>query len=162
MPRKKKEEIKEEVKETKSTKRTIKAERKDTVLITILKVLGVFTTIFGFYAYILLCLSGTLDNVNDLLVHNFDISYALTEALRSSFIYITIYMAIVLFYELINYLLYLYNSRVLLIFALVIESITLLILNFIEGFNSIQLYVVLIPILTGIINYFILLLQDNN
>ena len=135
---------------------------KDSKVVLILKVLGVFVTIFGFYSFTMLCITGVLSNVNVLIGKHFDSTYAILEVAKQSFTYITIYMGIVLFYELINYITYLYNARLILLMSLVVESITLLVFNIIEGFDAIQLYIIIVPILTGIINYFILLINSQN
>ena len=139
-------------------------EEKDIKAINTLKIIGAFVNIIGFYIVIMLTAASVLAEVgasNALLENN--LIETLNTIAKNTYLTTTIMMGIVLIYELINYVVYLYKSRYILILSVVIEIATLVVLCVFQGLQivSIPVYTLVLPIISGIINYFILVLENN-
>ena len=139
-------------------------EEKDIKAINTLKIIGAFVNIIGFYIVIMLTAAAVLAEVgaSNALLQNNLIETRITIA-KNTYLTTTIMMGIVLIYELINYVVYLYKSRYILILSVVIEIATLVVLCVFQGLQivSIPVYTLVLPIISGIINYFILVLENN-
>ena len=137
-------------------------QKKDLVLINVLKITGVFVSIMGFYIYFSVILKTGFASVASLSKQNFELISAITSVARKMYIYLTIFMGITLMFELINYVCYLFKAKWILILSIVVEIITFVVSGLITDFNNLTFYIILIPVVTGLINYFILLLDNTN
>lgn len=142
--------------------RTKKTEaEKNASLIKNLKICGLFVSIIGIYIFIVMCATSALGEVSQNVNNHFALTLALQITARNQFVLITIFMSIYLIYEVLNYLLYMFKEKTILLASIVIEMITLIVLGIILNFISVQIYVLLLPIISGILNYCVLLLSDD-
>ena len=139
-------------------------QEKDNIVINILKITGVFVNVIGFYMLIMITAAAALGAVGVLTATTaLKGPELLNSVAKNVYLITTVSMSVVLIYELLNYVLYLYKAKGILLMALVVEIITMIVLCVLLhlGTISIQSYALIIPILSGILNYFILVLQED-
>ena len=139
-------------------------EEKDNKAINTLKIVGAFVNIVGFYIIIMLTAAATLSAVgaaNEYL--NTNLIDTLNTIAKNTYLTVTVSMGLVLIYELINYVVYLYKAKRLLLISVIIEIGTLVVLCLFQGLQliSVPVYTLILPIISGLINYFILVLENN-
>ena len=69
---------------------------------------------------------------------------------------VSVILGSVLFFELLNYFLYLKKSKSALMGMIVVEAIAFVVIGVMLGFGYYSLYIMLLPVVTGLINYAIL------
>ena len=158
MARPKKVEKKEEEVKVKQIKAE-EPDEKDELLVRLLKVFGLFIHVVGIYIYVIVLTTVALSSVGTLVSTGTELSHALSQMSMLMFKQVTIFMGITLIYEVINYVLYLYEADRILLMATIVEAATFAFIGILYGFSLISMYIMIVPIFTGIINYSILLLK---
>ena len=142
--------------------------------VTLLKITGLITSILGFFCYLTTIVSRTvaytalivetkIAEVGEVVVPSKDITTAINNYYHSVFWLLLITMAIILVYELVNYILYLKKAKIGLVVAVIIEIIACGILTVLRqnGIVHFQTLALLIPIITGLTNYLILIIDKK-
>ncbi len=143
----------------KTTKKVVKKEENATVL----KMLGAIINSAAIGLYAVANIPVVLSSFG--LVMHFKYADNFTEqnvveALKYVNIYalreVSVLLGSVLFFEILNYFLYLRKSSETLIGMIVIEAIAFVVIGIMIGFYYPMLYIMLLPVVTGLINYAIL------
>ena len=142
--------------------------------VTLLKVTGLITSILGFFCYLATIVSRTvsytaylvetkISEAGEIVIPSKDITSAINDYYHQVFWLLVITMAIVLVYELVNYILYLKKAKVGLVVAVIIEIVACGILTLLRQYGIVhfQTLALLIPIITGLTNYLIILLEKK-
>lgn len=142
--------------------------------VTLLKITGLITSILGFFCYLATIVSRTvaytafivetkIAEAGEVVVPSKDITTAINNYFHSVFWLLLITMAIILVYELVNYILYLKKAKTGLVVAVIIEIIACGILTVLRqnGIVHFQTLALLIPIITGLTNYLILIIDKK-
>ena len=122
-----------------------------------------FVHIIGYYIIIMMTAATAMSALAIATNGNVELATAINDVSRDIFVYTTVTMSIVLIYEAVNYVLYLFKSKIILVMSIIVEIITLVVLCVLRKYDvvSMQTYPLLLPIISGVINYFIIKLQEN-
>lgn len=144
--------------------------------VTLLKITGLITSILGFFCYLASIVSRTISysallvyskikEVGDIdaVLNNRELVKPLNDYSHQVFWLLVITMTIVLVYELVNYILYLKKAKVGLVVAVIIEIVACGVLTALRQYEIVhfQTLALLIPIITGLTNYLILLIEKK-
>ena len=134
-------------------------EEKDNLLIRLLKIFGVFVTIIGLYIVAI----GVMQYAFSLVIYDNQLANthaAIVETTGSIFTILTLDFAVFLMFQVVNYVCYLDNRKKVLLASVFTEILILFAhILFIPDVWQFFLYLSLISIITGIINYLILVLK---
>jgi hypothetical protein len=138
-------------------------QEKDLLVINTIKIVGMFVHIIGYYIIIMMTAATAMSALAIATNGNVELATAINDVSRDIFVYTTVTMSIVLIYEAVNYVLYLFKSKIILVMSIIVEIITLVVLCVLRKYDveSMQTYPLLLPIISGVINYFIIKLQEN-
>ena len=138
-------------------------QEKDLLVINTIKIVGMFVHIIGYYIIIMMTAATAMSALAIATNGNIELATAINDVSRDIFVYTTVTMSIVLIYEAVNYVLYLFKSKIILVMSIMVEIITLVVLCVLRKYDvvSMQTYPLLLPIISGVINYFIIKLQEN-
>lgn len=133
-----------------------------------LKLIGSVINLGVLVLYSLSNLKTVLSSFNDVMLINYNNNFTkdnVTEAMNTVNKYAiretAILLGVVVFFELVNYLIYLKKAKNLLLGMIFLNFIAFIVLGVMLGFGYPQLYIVLLPIVTGLINYALLLNEDK-